>query len=264
MGLLDPMIHIGVSSIKVLRNRRPLNPKKDIALAASMNEIGLQMPITVQKQKNKMVLISGWHRLAAAIRLSWSFIQCLVVPSDKIKNDLWQIAENFYRNDLTVLEHAEAIEALRVLIQQKRASEGGQVAPPGGSQPNDLGINESAKVLGVTREEVRRAKTIAAISIEAKKRVRELGLDNQQALLAVAKRPPDEQALAVEEIIERKRAEHARSADVAVIDEKTAAEINTLKNRHFRERGFPQRREGQIGDRPQASAVDPGQNGDPG
>lgn len=84
-------------------------------------------------------------------------------------------------------------------------------------------------MLGITREELRRARTIAAISIKAKKRVRELGLDdNQRALLEIARRPLDDQALAVEEIVERKRAERLRHADVSVTDKKTVEAIKGL------------------------------------
>ena len=230
IGWLNPMLHIGVRAIKVKGDRRALNPEKVIALAASMEEIGLQTPITVYEQKNKMILVSGRHRLAAAIQLSWDAIPCLVLRCNEIDVSLWQIAENFYRNELTVLERANSIEALRVLIRQKREREGGQVAPPGGSQPKDLGIKGSAKALGITREEVRRAKTISAISDKVKKRVRELGLDdNQRVLLEIAKLPPEGQAPAVEKVVQRKRAESVRPVDVSAADKKDVKKINVLQ-----------------------------------
>jgi hypothetical protein len=93
-----------------------------------------------------------------------------------------------------------------------------------------LGINETAKVLGITRDEARRARIIAAIEPKAKARVRELGLDdNQQALVYVGKQAtPDGQARAVEEILGRKRAEAASYAAEPAEGQKEAEEVSRL------------------------------------
>lgn len=231
LGLVDPMLHIGVRAIEVVGERRPLNPQKVAALAASMAEIGQQMPITVQRRGKKVILVSGRHRLASAIKLSWDSIHCLVIPTDKIDCGLWQHAENFYRNELTVLDRAEAIEAMRHLVRQKRAREGGQVARPGGVQPADLGISDSAKALGITREEIRRAKTIASIPPKVQKRVRVLGLDdNQQMLLEIANQSSEDgQVRLVEEIVERKRAASVHRSEAAVVDKKALVKIGNLR-----------------------------------
>jgi hypothetical protein len=73
-----------------------------------------------------------------------------------------------------------------------------QVAHPGGQQPHDRGISRAAKILGFTREEVRRSQAIAGISEEAK----EIGLDKKQsALLKIAKENGSKAQLAkIEEI----------------------------------------------------------------
>jgi hypothetical protein len=65
--------------------------------------------------------------------------------------------------------------------------------------------------MGITREEVRRARRIVAIASKVKARVRELGLDdNQLALLEIAEMSEaDDQARIVEDIVKRKRAESA-------------------------------------------------------
>jgi ParB family transcriptional regulator, chromosome partitioning protein len=229
IGSLDPAITISVKAIHVVGKRRPLNEQKVRAFCASIKEIGLQMPITAHRVKNKLVLDVGAHRLEAVKRLGWKSIPCVVVPNDKNVNRIWQLSENFYRADLSALERAETVDELRTLVQEKRR--GAQVAPPGGRQPKDLGTNQTAKDLGITRDEVRRARTIAAIAPKVKVRVRELGLDdNQQALVHVGKQTtPDGQARAVEEILERKRAEGASYAAEPAGDQKEAEEINTLQ-----------------------------------
>jgi chromosome segregation ATPase len=84
-------------------------------------------------------------------------------------------------------------------------------------------------VLGLTREEVRRAKAIAGISSKAKKAAKSAKLDNsQRALLEIAEHPtPKAQLRTVKEIVERKRADRARHASAA--KQKATAEIAALK-----------------------------------
>jgi len=196
------------------------------AIAASMEMVGLQTPITVREWKKKVTLVTGGHRLAAAKQLGWKAIPSIALASDKIQTRIWQIVENLYRAELTALERAELTEELRQLVRQQV----GQVAPPGGYQPQDKSINKAAKVLGLTKEEIRRSRTISGISPKAKDKVRKLGLDdNQQALLEIAKQStPETQLRVIEEIVERKRAVRNRDTSAVAADKKTTAEINAL------------------------------------
>jgi hypothetical protein len=222
---------INLDRVEIIGERRPLNEKKLRAIAASMDRIGLQTPITVRCQKKRVILVSGWYRLAAAKRLGWDAIPSVELYGENVDARTWQLHENLCRADLTVLERAEHIEEQRKLVQQK--SEGGQVAPPGGHQPKDVGVKKTAKALGLTREEVRRSKVIAALSAKTKAEVRKLGLDdNQAALLEIAKQPATSAQLrAVKEIAARKRADLVRyvSATSGVMDKKTTDEINALE-----------------------------------
>jgi ParB family chromosome partitioning protein len=223
---------IAIDAVKVIGTRRPLNEEKVLTLAASMAQIGLRTPITVRMQKKKVILVSGWHRLAAAKRLGLDSIPCFVLPDDDIATRLWEIAENLHRAELTVLERAEHIEEWRTLVQTK--NEEGQVAPPGGRQPGNVGINKTAKALGLTKEEIRRAKAMAGISAKAKAEARKLGLDNNQsALLQVAKLTTSKaQLMATRQIIERKRAarSHSAAAISALGDKKATAEIKAIES----------------------------------
>ena len=98
---------------------------------------------------------------------------------------LWNCAENAHRADLTVLQQAEHAEEWERLVRER--AKDGQLAHPGGRQPGDKGISKSAKELGLSREEVRRARLIAAISPEGKAKAVELRLDRKQsALLEIA------------------------------------------------------------------------------
>jgi ParB family transcriptional regulator, chromosome partitioning protein len=225
-SLLHPIQNIRVNAIEVIGRRRPLQEDKLRAIAASMDFIGLQTPITVETRNKRVILISGSYRLSAAKRLAWRTIPCITLYRGKIHARMWQIVENLYRVELTALERAELTDELRQLVRQQV----GQVAPPGGHQPEDRGINKTAEILGLTKEEIRRSRVIAGICPKAKDKVRKLGLDdNQRALLAIAKETTLEAQLrAVKEIVERKRAARDRRASAAV-DKKTTAEINAIE-----------------------------------
>jgi ParB family chromosome partitioning protein len=227
IGRLFPLHNILVRAIEVDNKRRPLDQNKVRAIAASMELVGLQTPITVQERRKKVRLVTGAHRLAAAKKLGWKEIPSMVLLRDKIPTRIWQIVENLYRAELKALERAELTEELRQLVRQ----EVGQLAPPGGHQPQDKGINKAARALGLTKEEIRRSKQIARISPKAKAKVRNLGLDdNQQALLEIAKKPtPNEELQAIKEIVERKRAARDHKPSSAGTDKKTAAEIDSIQ-----------------------------------
>jgi len=76
-----------------------------------------------------------------------------------------------------------------------------------GAQPHDTGMSAAARDLGLTREEVRRAQTIASLPNETNAAAVERGLDdNQSALMAAAKeRTPASQVALLEGIAQRGR-----------------------------------------------------------
>jgi ParB-like nuclease domain len=229
IGSLTPLITVYVKSIKVIGKRRPLVESKVRALAASIKDIGLLTPISVIERKKDVVLVSGLHRLEAVKRLGWNAIKCVVFSGEKDEISSCRLDENLYRAELTVLQRSEALKERHALILAKPQEV--QVAPPGGHQPNDMGIKKAAKALGITREEVRRAMAIAGIFPRTKKRVCELGLDdNQQALVEISKQTtPEGQLRVVEEIIERKRAESARRGRGPITDQKVADTLHVLR-----------------------------------
>ena len=131
-------ISIDVTDIEIVKRRRPLNEKKVRALATSINEIGLQSPITVARHKKKIVLVSGWHRLEAVQRLSWDAIPRVVLTHFAKEDErLWQVAENYYRAELTALERAEYTEELRILLEDKAS--GRATCPTWGPPTQELG-----------------------------------------------------------------------------------------------------------------------------
>ena len=105
----------------------------------------------------------------------------------------------------------------------------GKLPPPGGLQPKDAGIKKTAKALGVTREDVLRAKAIAGIPPKVKAAAIAAELhNNQRALLQIARAPtPSAQFKVIEEMIERRRAE--RESQTTAAKAKAAREIAALE-----------------------------------
>ena len=64
LGTLAPR-EIYLSKIQIVGERRPLREEKLCAIVASIDQIGLQTPITVRRQKKKVILVCGRYRLAA-------------------------------------------------------------------------------------------------------------------------------------------------------------------------------------------------------
>ena len=96
----------------VVRDRlRPLDPVRVGALAASMDAIGLQQPISIYCNDDEdVVLVAGGHRLAAAKELGWEEIPAIQLYLDDIDRQLWEIDENLQRANLTPAEEADHLK----------------------------------------------------------------------------------------------------------------------------------------------------------
>jgi ParB family transcriptional regulator, chromosome partitioning protein len=199
-----------VKDIKVIGERRPVTKDKKSRLADSIAKIGLRTPLSVRQRDNGDIeLIAGLHRLEAAKSLGWRQIDCIIIKGGKIQRELWTIAENLHRSDLTTLQRAEHVTKWKRLVKKLDGEQ--QVVEPGGRQPKDKGISRTAKKLGITREKVRRSEAIAKISPKAKAAAKKAGLDrNQDALSKVAKKTtPEAQVAKVKELA--KQAETKRT-----------------------------------------------------
>ena len=126
---------IYVDVIPIPDRHRSINLDAVKLIAGSMARIGLRTPITLRAiGENDVELIAGAHRLAAAMKLGWEKIDCVVMNCVKIDAEMWEISENLHRAELTVLERGEQIGQWVVLAKQKEVS-GQLVQKPGGGRP---------------------------------------------------------------------------------------------------------------------------------
>lgn len=215
-------------AIAVGDRKRKVDPASVERLKESIQKLGLRTPITVRivdgfvdtdgvVVDGQPVLVAGAHRLEAVKQLGFDKVDCYIFEGDDtLDAQLWEIAENLHRADLTARERAEQIAEWVRLAEQKRQREAEKVAQVGpvstngkGGRGNQEGVRAAARELGLKRTTVQRAVKIAGMSDEAKEAAEQAGLsDNQSALERIAR--ADDQVAEVKRIVDE-RARKRRS-----------------------------------------------------
>ncbi|WP_375679171.1 MULTISPECIES: ParB/RepB/Spo0J family partition protein [unclassified Bartonella] len=209
---------LALDVIVVPERIRPVDDEHAKALAQSMAREGLMNPITVRHTPNakegNYTLIAGAHRLRAAELLGYSDIDAVVVQADKGNAALLEVAENLFRNELSVIDRALFVQTYRELWEKKygeikvggdhgnqytaKKEQLGQVDP----LPNDGDLNGKVQTLhfakhvadriGLSKESVKRLNRISQhLQPELRSVLRGTALaDNQAQLLKLAKMEP--------------------------------------------------------------------------
>lgn len=164
-------VALDLDIIELGQRHRALSNDDVQRLAKSISDIGLKQPITIRIADNVVIegkpcdgvpiLVAGAHRLAAAKLLGWEKIDCIEIEGDEIAAELWEIAENLHRCDLTkdqrdqhIRRYAELIEA-RVQSQQNAPIESKRVD---GRGHRPVGVpRQIAEETGLSVDTVRRA-----------------------------------------------------------------------------------------------------------
>ena len=170
-------------------------------LVKSIRLIGLQSAPTVVDRDGRYMLVSGRHRIEAMRVIGRDPIPVRIVDFNDVEARLWTISENLHRNELNAIERAEQITEFAKLSEEMRQAtppavetqpapiEAAKVAHPG-KRYEQRGNSLAARDLGLSRDEVRRARAIAALPDDTKAKAADPGLDrNQSALLRAAKAP---------------------------------------------------------------------------
>lgn len=94
----------------------PDNPRKNIGdvtdLAASIKTNGLLTPLSVVPNGERYMVIAGHRRLAACKQAGTGAVPCFVLDLDPLQQLEAMITENCQREQLTVLEEADAIQGM--------------------------------------------------------------------------------------------------------------------------------------------------------
>ena len=138
---------------------RAVDPSKVKQLADSMQSIGLQTPITLFHRGNEVEgfeLVAGAHRLAAAKKLGWEWIEAFFMEADDIDRQLWEIDENLIRSELTPTELAEHLAKRKELWEARENTDASCASIRSPGQPKRFAA-ETADSTGVNKSTVSRA-----------------------------------------------------------------------------------------------------------
>lgn len=164
---------ISVANIEIGERHRALSDDAVKRLAASMSDMGLRSPITIRVVDDYVlddgeicdgvpVLVAGAHRLAAAKLLGWTHIDCIDADDDAITAELWELAENLHRLDLTKEQRDNHLRRYVELLQARRDASKTIDAPMVQQSPRAAGrpksvITEAAEETGLSRMTIQRA-----------------------------------------------------------------------------------------------------------
>lgn len=194
----DITMPLAIEDIAINDGRREVDPAAVKRLAESIEQVGLRHPITVRKKGEGYQLIAGLHRIEAHKKLDREHIMACIVSMTNAEARMWEISENLHRAELTNIQRAEYIEEWREL---KAAQVANSLHP--NKQPTDIGVSKTASELGVSRQTVANAKTIAEITDEAKEAAVEAGQTGIRELVEIGKEAPERQVAKVYELKDR-------------------------------------------------------------
>lgn len=208
---------IPLADIFVPDRLRAVDEDQALAIQASIVEHGLLNPITVRQTPNgerKYTLVAGAHRLRAIALLDEAEIDAIVVKADANEAVLIEIAENLFRNDLSMLDRAVFVQTYRDVWEKTRGeirpgnpkfSKSASFAQLGNSPVDQIALEAEngfsvvcANRLGVSKRSIENLSRIA-MNLPREVRLAISGTriaDNQSQLLKLAKLDPLKRAKA--------------------------------------------------------------------
>lgn len=223
---------VPVDSIQINSGRRETDHRHIGELAASMAELGLLNPITIDQGHT---LIAGLHRLEAAKLLGWAEIDCTITSLEGLQAELAEIDENFIRNDLSALEHGEMLlrrkEIYETLHPETRAGTA-QALAMNTAKGNNVSdkmtlttksfVQDTADKLGVGRRTVeRQIQTAKNLTTEAKQIIRDADAKiSKKTAMKLSRLEPEQQKEAAGLLAAR---------EIRSVDEYTAAKAQEPK-----------------------------------
>lgn len=187
---------LAVDKILIPRDKDgDLNSTLVSELAKSFKLSSQLEPILVRRLKRRehgkrYVLVAGAHRLEALKYIGAEKADCILVKGNETQARLAALAENLWRQNLTVLQRSELLAEYWRTIRLKVS---GQVVRKLGRPTSGVAaVARALPALGRSEEARRkilsRALRIAALSPEAKLKAKEAGFENnERALLRIAK-----------------------------------------------------------------------------
>lgn len=148
---------IPIKDIHVGQRHRATSDDAVDVLAESIERIGLQTPISVYEDDDGYGLVAGLHRLLAGKKLGWPTMPAIIVDMDEIEREMWELAENLHRVDLTKEERDNHIRRYAELLTAHREKAGQNVALLHVGGRGNIGIaQEIANETGLSQRTINR------------------------------------------------------------------------------------------------------------
>lgn len=204
---------IDIELIDIAKGRRVADPAWEQALADDMVRHGQIEPIEVVETGERYRLIAGLHRIGARKIRGERLIEAKIKTAGEVSSEaamtLREIAENFMRRELSVLDKARDVARWREVYEQASgAVKPGKRAIRVKSDPNSDDLldaqselfaasftDASKTALGLNKEAIKRYLRIARIDDGVRERISLHRIaNNQSELLALAVETADRQA----------------------------------------------------------------------
>jgi ParB family chromosome partitioning protein len=208
---------IPLAQILVPDRLRAVDEDHALAISKSIAEHGLMNPVTVRQTPNgarTYTLVAGAHRLRGIELLQRDKVDAIVVKADANEAVLLEIAENLFRNDLSVMDRAVFVQTYRDVWEKTR----GEINPKGGRPKNGIKlIQYSASPVDLIAQETANGFSVVCadrlgMSVPSIKRLNRIAqnlprevrsvisgtpiADNQSQLLKLARLDPEKRAKA--------------------------------------------------------------------
>lgn len=227
--------NIEISAIRVAKRLREVDQDNVDLLTKSLDEIGLLTPLWVREAAGDghHSLIAGAHRLAAAKKLGWAEVPCLVFSVSKLDAKLLEIDENLIRRELSELDRAVFLAERKAVYEalHPETKKGGYdresindkfVIYETGGVP--CFVEATAVKLRVDKRTVSRSIARAAnIPADVRKLISSTWIANKGVVLDALARLPHEQQRAVAPLMLKESGPRAVSAALAEANGEAAA-----------------------------------------
>lgn len=183
-------------------------------LMKSIGAVGMINPIQVRMASPETwQIVAGAHRQAAALRLGWETVPCVVMDADDLKAELTMIDENFMRTPVSAAEEAIQMNRRKTLYEAlyPETKNGGDRKSDQFAKSANWSAGDANRFTKDAAEKTGKSERVVQLAVERGKKISDQALalvtgtklDTRTYLDELKKVDPEEQAAKVEADLRR-------------------------------------------------------------